>query len=65
MRGLNPKEHSRQRKPCVQRHKALRIADVMVEIQCGWGTVQCWAEAVEDEVGEEHGPGCEGTCMPC
>lgn len=55
MRGLNPKEQSRQRNPCVQRLTALRIADVMAEVQCGWGRVQCWAEAVEDEVGEEHG----------
>lgn len=55
MRGLNPKEQSRQRTPCVQRHMALRIVDVMVEVPCGWGRVQCWAEAVEDEVGEEHG----------
>lgn len=55
MRDLNPKGQSGQRNPCVQRHTALRIADVMVEVQFGWGRVQCWAEAVEDEVGEEHG----------
>lgn len=60
MRDLNPKGQSGQRNPCVQRHTALRIADVMAGGGCSAGLKQRKMKLVRS-----MGPGCEGTCVPC
>lgn len=64
-RGLNPKERSRQRKPRVQKRAALRVADVMVGVWCGWGRGWHRLKEWKMKLVRSMGPGCKGTWMPC